>query len=76
MADMSPYYLADHAIKNQMKEVLSLLLQANEELLIYIISSPLFDAGALLPLIEDGSLSIDVILGKLPLILPFIMKSQ
>jgi len=69
---MSPYYLADYAIKNDLKETLSVLLQANDELLIYIISSPIFDERALLPLVRDGALTIESILAKLPLLLPFI----
>ena len=72
ISDMSPYYLADYAIKNDLKEILSVLLQANDELLIYIISSPIFDARALLPLVRDGALTIESILTKLPLLQPFI----
>jgi len=40
--DMSPYFLADYALRNERLDLLSLLLQANDELLVYIVASPNF----------------------------------
>lgn len=59
---------------NERHDLLSSLMQANSELLVYVVSAPGFKTSMLSAMIGDGSIPVETVLGKLPLFMPFLKR--
>ena len=59
-------------MSNDRLDLLTSMMQTNSELLVYVVSSPDFKLTTLASMMTDGSISVEIVLGKLPLFLPLL----
>ena len=75
-ADALPFFLADYVLQESNTGLVRRLLEANEELMVYIVSSNKLSAPIIKELVASDVLSIDCLLRKLSLFLPYVQASK